>query len=319
MPLFNCSLTGIDEATPLVELAVVSDMYPYAEWGFLYSPKRQGTPGRYPSVARIRRALKELPAYVRVALDVCDSGIQQLLDGEAVVSGLVEQVRTRTGRVQLNVEAPGNEDEAERLRQYLLARPDMVFITPHNERTEALTRTLAGIENHVVLLDSSPGRDVSPQAWHPPLPSVPCGYTGGLGPENLAQQLPRIYDVAGKAEFWIKLEGRLRDEHDRFSMSYARKCLQIVSAEASERLDFPAPRPLRRRCEPMALIDSGLMREDDNAREFETMLRVLIRATRDVADPRVADARGMAESLLLRKGTLTAPRDEAFLPASHPR
>jgi hypothetical protein len=146
---------------------------------------------------------------------------------------------------------------------------------------------------------------------------VTCGYTGGLGPESLAQQLPRIYDAAGKAEFWIKVEGRLRDEHDRFSMSNARKCLQIVSAEASERLDFPAPRPLRRRCEPLALIDSGLMRDDDNAREFETMLRLLLRATRDVADPRVVDARGMAESLLLRKGTLS--RDEPYMPASQPR
>lgn len=317
MPLFNCSLIGIDEATPLVELAVVSDMYPYAEWGFLYSPKRQGTPGRYPSIARIRRALKELPAYVRVALHVCESGIQQLLDGESVVSGLLDQVRTRTGRVQLNVEASGSEVEADRLRQFLLARPDVMFITPHNESTQALTRSLAGVENHAVLFDSSPSRDVPPQEWQPPLPSVTCGYTGGLGPESLAQQLPRIYDAAGKAEFWIKVEGRLRDEHDRFSMSNARKCLQIVSAEASERLDFPAPRPLRRRCEPLALIDSGLMRDDDNAREFETMLRLLLRATRDVADPRVVDARGMAESLLLRKGTLS--RDEPYMPASQPR
>jgi hypothetical protein len=311
MPLSNCSLIGIDEATPLVELAVVSDMYPYAEWGFLYSPKRQGTPGRYPSVARIQRAFRELPPYVRVALHVCGSGVPQLLDGEPVVSALLEQVRTRGGRVQLNFDAAAGEVALDRLHPFLLARPDLVFITPHYESNNVVTQALAGIENHAILFDSSPGRDTSPQAWPPPMESILCGYTGGLGPDNLVQQLPRIYDVTGKAEFWIHLEGRLRDEHDRFSMSYARKCLQIVSAEASERLDFPAPRPLRRRCEPLALIDSGLIRNDDNAREFETMLRLLIRATRDVADPRVLDVRGMAESLLLRKGTVPAPREEA--------
>jgi hypothetical protein len=317
MPLTNCSLIGIDEATPLVELAVVSDMYPYAEWGFLYSPKRQGTPGRYPSVARIQRAFKELPAYVRVALHVFDSGIHQLFDGEPVVSGLLDQVRKRGGRVQLNFDGAATGFEPDRLQDFLLVRPDVVFITPHS--ASGVTRALAGVDNHAVLLDTSPGRDVTPQAWPSPIQSMLCGYTGGLGPENLAQQLPRIYEVVGKAEFWINLESRLRDEHDRFSMSYARKCLQIVSAEASERLDFPAPRPLRRRCEPIELIDSGLIRNDDNAREFETMLRLLVRATRDVADPRVVDARSMAETLLLRKGTLSPPRDEAYLTASQPR
>jgi len=48
MPLTCCCLTGVDDLTPLIELAVVSDLYPYAEWGFPYSPKRQGTPGRSP-------------------------------------------------------------------------------------------------------------------------------------------------------------------------------------------------------------------------------------------------------------------------------
>jgi hypothetical protein len=311
MPLSNCSLTGIDEATPLVELAVVSDMYPYAEWGFLYSPARQGTPGRYPSVARIQRAFRELPPYVRVALHVCGSGTGQLLDGEPAICGLVEQVRARGGRVQLNFDlAEGNVDLG-RLRQFMLARPDLGFITQQNENNKPVIQALAGVANHAILFDSSSGRGISPQAWQSATESVLCGYAGGLGPENLGRQLPRIYDAAGKAEFWIAMEARLRDEHDRFSMPLARKCLEIVSAEASERLDLPAPRPLRRRCEPLALIDSGLMRNDD-VREFELMLRSLIRATRDVVDPKVLDARRMAESLLLRKGTMPVSTYEAM-------
>jgi hypothetical protein len=304
MPLSSCSLNGIDEATPLVELAVVSDMYPYAEWGFLYSPTRQGTPGRHPSVKRIERAFKELPPYVRVALHVCGSGTRQLLDGESVVSALVEQVRARGGRVQLNFNVAEGGVDLGQLRQFVLARPDVVFITQQSESNRQLAAALAGVDNHAVQFESSGGRGMSPQAWQPGTVSVLCGYTGGLGPESLAQQLPRIYDAAGKAEFWIALEDRLRDEHDRFSMTLARKCLEIVSAEASERLDFPAPRPLRRRCEPLALIDSGLMRNDDDVREFELMLRNLIRATRRVADPEVLDVRRMAESLLARKGTM---------------
>jgi hypothetical protein len=313
MPLALCSLTGIDETTPLVELAVVSDMYPYAEWGFLYSPKRQGTPGRYPSVGRIQRAFAELPPYVKVALHVGGAGVAQLLDGEQVVCGLLEQVRVRGGRVQLNFDATAREVDLDRLRQFILARPAIVFITQHNDSNRTIARLLADVANHAILFDSSLGRGISPQSWQRPLDSVPCGYAGGLGPENLGQQLPRIYDAAGRAEFWIDMEERLRDEHDRFSMTLARKCLEIVSAEASERMDFPAPRPLRRRCEPIALIDSGLMRNDDTAREFEMMLRTLIRATRNVADPGVLDVRRKAESLLMLKGS-TNPSEESAGP-----
>ncbi|HEX4584077.1 MAG TPA: hypothetical protein VH183_04555 [Burkholderiaceae bacterium] len=311
MPLTDCTLTGIDETTPLVELAVVSDMYPYAEWAFLYSPKRLGTPGRYPSLGRIQRAFRELPRYVRVALHVCGSGVAELLDGEHVVRGLFEQVRTRDGRIQLNFDAGSGEVDLGRLREFMLACASVPFITQHNESNQSVTQALAGVANHAILFDSSLGRGITPQAWRPATESVACGYAGGLGPENLGLQLPRIYDAAASTRFWISMESRLRDENDRFSMSFARKCLEIVSVQASERLDFPAPRPMRRRCEPLELIDSGLMRNDDNAREFETMLRLLLRATRDAVDPQVLDVRRAAENLLLRKGTMFMPRPEA--------
>ena len=75
MALKLCCFTGADETTPLFELAVVSDLYPYAEWAFLYSPRRQGAPGRYPSIERIQRAFKDLPSYVRLALHVCGEGV----------------------------------------------------------------------------------------------------------------------------------------------------------------------------------------------------------------------------------------------------
>jgi len=304
MPLICCGLNGVDEATALVELAVVSDLYPFVEWGFLYSPDQQGTPGRYPSVARIRRAFKELPRYVRTALHVNGPGVGQLLEGEGVVSGLVEQVRARSGRVQLNLRSVRANVDPEALRRFVLARPEVFFVTPYSDGNASVMQALAGVENHAIVFDSSTDRNVPPQSWPRAPNSMRCGYAGGLGVHNLEAELPRIYQAAGTAEFWIDLEGRLRDENDRFSMSLARRCLDIVNAHASERMEMPAPRPLRRRCEPIQLIDSGLMRDDD-ARELESVLRLLIQATRDVVDPAILDARRKAENLLLRKGMST--------------
>jgi hypothetical protein len=237
--------------------------------------------------------------------------VPQLLDGERVGGGLVEQLRARAGRVKLAFDAARDPLDLERLRQFVLDRPELAFIVPLGEGNKPVARALAGVGNHAILFETAAGLALSPHSWPPAGGTVPCGYAGGLGPENLAPQLPRIYEAAGKAEFWIEMDGRLRDEHDRFSMTLARKCLEIVSAEASERLDFPAPRPLRRRCEPLQLIDTGLMRNDE-AREFETVLLLLLRATRDSTDPGVLDVRQMAESLLQRKGAMSILRDEAL-------
>ena len=102
MHLTHCTLTGVDEKTALHELIDLSVEHPIAEWGFLYSPKRQGQPGRYPSVAMLSKSFSYLPAYVRVALHVCGQGVPDLLTGESTVSGLVAMVGERSGRVQLN-------------------------------------------------------------------------------------------------------------------------------------------------------------------------------------------------------------------------
>src|SRR5882757_7463136 len=314
MPLSRCSLTGVDDTTPLVELVAVSDLYPFVEWGFLSSPKRQGTRGRYPSVARLRRAFKELPSMVRVALHVCGNGVSQLLGGESVVSGLFEQARTRGGRVQLNFEASGGEVDVAKLRAFMLARPDVTFITQHNDDNARVTAALADVPNHAVLLDASLGHDLAPGLWPAALPSVRCGYAGGLGPDKLAQALPRIYGAAGDTDFWIEMGGRLRDADDRFDAHAARQCLDIVGSDLTQRPVIPPPRPRRRQCELIDLVDSGLTREDGAERDFETMLRQLVHATRDSLDPDVATVRRRAENLLLRKGSATPLRTDASVP-----
>ena len=253
MPLTRCCFAGVDETTPLVELAVVSDLYPYAEWGFLYSPKHQGMPGRFPSLTRIRRAFAELPPYVLTALHLGDGAVRELLGGEPVVRGLLEQAHTRRARVQLDIAAVDAADLGP-LAQLMLEHPRVMFVTRHSPGNAAVTRALAAVPNRCVLFEADPdGR--TPAHWAQGLEDMACGYCGSLGPLNLLAQLPLIYEAAGAAEFWIQIDERVRDNDDRFSMSSARRCLAIVSAEAELQADIPAPRVLRRRCEPLALID----------------------------------------------------------------
>src|SRR5207244_6474646 len=91
--------------------------------------------------ARIQRAFRELPPYVRVALHVCGPGARQLLDGESVVGGLIEQVRARGGRVQLHFDSAEGNVDLGRLRQFMLARSDLVFITQQSENNRSEEHT----------------------------------------------------------------------------------------------------------------------------------------------------------------------------------
>lgn len=228
-----CTLTGVDESTDLPTLTALSREFPIVEWGFLYSPKRQGLPGRYPSADSLRRAFTELSPEVRVALHVCGGGVPDLLEGESVVSELVELVAARNGRVQLNFNQTRDPLDLGQLIGFMSRHPALTVITQHNLANYWLWRLLRVAANHAVLFDASGGRGLLPEAWPEPLPGVPCGYAGGLGPENLSEQLTRIQAVAGNAAIWVDMEGRLRtvgaDGVDRFDLGRCRACLTSMA------------------------------------------------------------------------------------------
>ncbi|MDK9702533.1 MAG: hypothetical protein OEL20_05290 [Sulfuritalea sp.] len=240
MNLSHCTLTGVDDATDLTRLAGLSRDYPIVEWGFLYSPKRQGQPGRYPSVATLQRAFRELPADVRVALHVCGEGVPDLLAGESVVRELVSRVAARGGRVQLNFNQHRKPVDLIDLRRFLDAMPATTVITQHNSANQDVWRELHDRENHAVLFDASGGNGVLPAQWPHPLPEVACGYAGGLGPDTLYEHLARIDRAAEARPFWIDMEGRLRagdrEGIDRLSLDRCRFCLEIVALRSA----FPA-------------------------------------------------------------------------------
>lgn len=303
MAMKICTLTGVDETTPLIELAVIADLYPHVEWGFLYSPKRAGTPGRYPSIERIERALTEVPKYVRIALHICGIGVPNLLEAEPVVARLVEQIAARGGRVQLNFNAADGEVNLDELRLIIESNPNISFITQHNPSNQRVTQHLLALPNHAVIFDASGGRGVIPTTWPAPFSSTPCGYAGGLGPETLETQLTLIQKAAGDADYWVDMEGKLRDVHGRFDLRAARNCLELTLASMASQIPSPSNRPKRRKFETSDLIELGMIEESNGEREFELMLRRLVNATSNVFDPSVVSVRRQAEDLLFRRGS----------------
>jgi len=233
MHLTHCTLTGVDQKTDLQELTSLTTEYPIAEWGFLYSPQRQGQPGRYPSLSILSKSFAHLPSPVRVALHVCGQGVADLLAGESAVSGLVARVAERGGRVQLNFNQARAPIDLDALRRFVDSNPALQVITQHNGANSHVWPTLQGAGNHAVLFDSSGGRGILTGTWQQALNGIPCGYAGGLGRRNLDEQLEVIAVAAGSTKTWVDMESSLRKEdaagHDWFCLEHCLECLAIAS------------------------------------------------------------------------------------------
>jgi hypothetical protein len=86
---------------------------------------------------------------------------------------------------------------------------------------------------------------VLPETWEHPLlkTKIPCGFEGGLSPENAAQQIEKIMKVAGEVPFWIDAETHLRtDDLRQFDLAKVILFLEAVKPYVtSQETTKPAP------------------------------------------------------------------------------
>lgn len=220
-----CTLTGSDDSTDQKDLFRLSNEFPFVEWGVLFHDVLQGN-GRYPSLVWIEDLCLQMRQFqsARFALHVCGHrAILDFLNGVGDVSLLA----LHFPRVQLNLNA--SRVDVRLLADAIQRNPEKIHITQHNDVNKYLWHELRELDNHAVLFDESGGRGISPSNWSTPLPGKRCGYAGGLGLDNLEQELPRIAHAASKMPFWIDMEGKLRDNLDQFDLSVARQCLSMCS------------------------------------------------------------------------------------------
>lgn len=204
------TVTGIDERTnaqavfDLVELG--------AEVGILYTHSPDGR-NRYPSKEWIAKALGVLPRR-QMALHVCGSRARtDLLRGD--LDGLIKRV----GRIQANGKLTQSE-----VMSICSSYPHRTIITQY----PASPMLWLGTTNHALLVDSSGGSGKSPESWERPVTGKEVGFAGGLGPDNLAEQLPRISAVA-TGNWWVDMEGKLRDADDWFDAGKALAAVEIFN------------------------------------------------------------------------------------------
>lgn len=205
----NVTLTGVDVQTDLRQLPDACEI------GVLYTETPEGR-HRYPDWSDLLQITNRLAIMgYRVAVHVC--GLQAR---RRLMAGDLEALALLAGRFQVNGTVTPDE-----LATICDRYPDHEIITQHKPGNGCLFS--APPRNHAVLVDASGGRGLSPAGWIRPATSKPVGFAGGLGPDNIQRELPRIRAVAVEP-WWIDLEGKLRDEDDWFDVRRANAFMEAL-------------------------------------------------------------------------------------------
>lgn len=227
MHLDRVTITGADDSVAPEDLIILGERYPFVEWGILFSGSRQGT-ARYPSadwLARLGKLAGKLP---NLCAHLCGTWVRNIvLEGAPTWWSKYEPLPVIFKRVQLNFH--GQFHKAGPVFPPRLRRLGMIhqeFILQHDGVNDGTILSLAKDLPVVPLFDRSGGAGVVPASWPAPIWRYQ-GYAGGLGPDNIEDEIHRILDVAGDSRIWIDMETKVRSADDeRFDLDKVEICLK---------------------------------------------------------------------------------------------
>jgi hypothetical protein len=234
-----CTLTGADDSINPKYLFELSKEYPFVEWGILLSRPRHGT-GRYPCKEWIEEFSSQRwetvcdgKYYVKAAYHLCGDYAYEIAElGGQLDKFLITQADIGViDRIQINMNTSRRPVDAGKFpsSSHWLFK-DVVPILQWNMSNreynlKIIERNYA--PNIHFLHDASGGRGLTAE-WKPPISGYFTGYAGGLGPENVLENIKKIDNIIGTGQYWIDMESKIRNEKDRFDLEKCAKVLSIV-------------------------------------------------------------------------------------------
>jgi hypothetical protein len=236
MRIKTVTLTGADESVKPEDVFQLNQDYPdlNVEWGLLLSKSKEGKQRRYPSRQWMEEFCAKAPEAVALSGHVQGRWLKDMAEGNFTLPGDRPLIWERLNRIQLNFHSvPAHVDTT-----FLMAlgKYDKQFIIQMDGINDALfVRALLANLNVAPLFDRSAGQGLLPDQWPMPMPVKYNGYAGGLGPENVEEELKRIDAVAGDEIIWIDMETKIRSggEEDKFDLSRCRQVLDAVREYAN--------------------------------------------------------------------------------------
>lgn len=234
MPLTKMTITGADDLTSVDDLIEISAAFPFVEWGILIGT-HHGTE-RFPSrdwIIQLVEASMHEAEPLNLSLHVCGQHLRDIANGSSQLDDFLSPQLFHFRRVQLNWH--GERQQPNCSENILKAfceldtfgwDPTLIFqLDGVNDLLfDAPSRRFACCG----LFDRSHGAGVLPGEWPQCSTDIPCGWAGGLGPDNLAEEIPRITEKSWAAlDFWIDMETHVRTG-DHLDLDKVRQCLEIA-------------------------------------------------------------------------------------------
>lgn len=230
MKIRYVTITGADNNTPLEELRQLSNEFPFVEWAILFSQAKVGVP-RFPDLSWVYQLLDSAEG-MNLSAHLCGKWVDDafkfgrvtFFEGQRTEPFQRTQFNCNRGRLQQAMES-----EVFKQAVWKLARFKQVIIGGNYTGVESFW---LGGEVAAPLFDASGGRGVKTKIW-PPLfeeegATIFCGYAGGLGPDNIVEEIRRIEEVVGDHEIWIDMETRVRSG-DELDLGKVRTVLETVA------------------------------------------------------------------------------------------
>eukprot|EP01038_Epipyxis_sp_PR26KG_P007212 gene7212-9842_t len=251
---------GVDNSVSPLLLKLISQQYGWVEWGILFRTDKEGQ-SRYPTFNWVeelsRNRILQTGEEMRLAGHLCGDRCQEVLEGNSAFVKQLSELGFR--RIQINATAANNVlIESERYADYvaniqscMIELPAIEWIIQCNNETKFLWEDLLKLKipNMSILHDASCGLGVEVTSFPSPLitPDTPCGYAGGIGPNNIENILQQVLAVAREALYnndnnfsikpvWIDMESSLRVKQqqnsgeliDIFSINKCCQCIEVA-------------------------------------------------------------------------------------------
>jgi hypothetical protein len=236
MKIHTVTITGADDTTDIQQLVNLSTEFPFVEWGVLVSKSEEGN-SRFPTrpwIDRFGEAAKT--RRLKVAMHLCGRWMRELLNGELAWEDL-PSVSHFAQSFQFNINGTVLPESTTGFFTKLAQRKALrSFIFQLTKASEPLVLQAQSNDFNVMgLYDNSGGKGKSPESgWPSPVDvPFPMGFAGGLGPDNVLDQLGRINAACGDQPYmtWIDMEGRIRtDDGSRLDLTRVRRVLEQVAS-----------------------------------------------------------------------------------------
>lgn len=227
MNINKVTFTGADDSTDPYDLLDLSIEYPFVEWGILVS-RSQGGNFRFPSNDWMLKLANITFNYsMNLSMHICGCWVNDILDGMMTCHPLWV-FKNKFNRIQLNThgQKPNVNDK---FIDVLKWWNKDIIIQFDNVNSKVLNIALSSCTKVSTLYDLSHGAGILPDLWPKQIPNLYCGYAGGLGPENIKDQLDKLSTIVDDNPIWIDMETKVRNYNDsEFDLNKVRKVIEIV-------------------------------------------------------------------------------------------